>query len=70
MTTITIPKKLTRGMELVVIPSKRYKEFLDLERIMKKRLLEEADADLAIDIYRKEKIKGKLKTIKSLADLD
>jgi len=70
MATITIPKKLTRGAELVVIPRKRYNEFLDLEKTMKKRLLEETDTDLAVNIYKKEKIKGKLRTIKSLADLD
>jgi len=37
---------------------------------MKKKLLEEIDTDLAVKIYRKEKNQGKLRIIKSLADLD
>ncbi len=69
MPTITIPKSLIKG-ELVIIPRKRYNEFLDLEKTMKKRLSEETDTDLAVSIYQREKIKGKLRTIKSLADLD
>jgi len=70
MSIITIPKKLTGGTELVVIPREKYKEFLDLEKTIKKRLSEETDTDLAISIYQREKIKGKLRTIKSLTDLD
>jgi len=70
MTTITIPKKLIKNGDLVIIPRKKYKEFLDLEKIMKKKLLEEIDTDLAVKIYRKEKNQGKLRIIKSLADLD
>ncbi|PJB17188.1 hypothetical protein CO116_01295 [Candidatus Falkowbacteria bacterium CG_4_9_14_3_um_filter_38_19] len=70
MTTITIPKKLIKNGDLVIIPRKKYEEFLDLEKIMKKKLLEEIDTDLAVKIYRKEKNQGKLRIIKSLADLD
>jgi len=32
MTTITIPKKITKGEELVIIPRKEYKEFLRLQK--------------------------------------
>ena len=69
MPTITIPKKLIKE-ELVLIPRKKYEEFLNLEKIIEKRLVEEMDTDLAIRMYKKEKQHGKLKTIKSLADLD
>ncbi|MBI3305424.1 hypothetical protein HYZ80_03840 [Candidatus Parcubacteria bacterium] len=69
-TTITIPKELMRRKEnLILIPRKKYEELLDLEQIVKKRLREEADTDLAVRIYKKEKRQGKLKIIKSLADL-
>lgn len=70
MNTITITKKITGGTELVIIPRKRYREFLGLEKAMKERLLEEMDTDSAVKIYRKEKNNGKLRIIKSLADLD
>lgn len=33
MTTITIPRKITRGEELVVIPRKDYEELLELKKI-------------------------------------
>ncbi len=69
MATITIPKKLIKE-ELVLIPRKKYEEFLNLEKMIEKRLVEEADTDLAIKIYKKEKKYGTLKTVKSLADLD
>ena len=36
MNTITIPKKLTKGEELVVIPKETYKRFLHLEELSKK----------------------------------
>ena len=34
MTTITIPKKLTKGEELVVIPRKEYEEYLHLRKVI------------------------------------
>ncbi len=33
MTTITIPKKITKGEELVIIPRKDYEKLLELKRI-------------------------------------
>lgn len=69
MATITIPKNLIKE-DLVIIPRRRYEEFLNLEEIIKKRLKEEADTDSAIKVYEKERRQGKLKIIKSLADLD
>ncbi len=70
MTTITIPQSLIKEKELVIIPQRKYEEFLHMQKRMKNILAEEADTDLAISAYHKEKRQGKLKTIKSLADLD
>ncbi|PIV31943.1 hypothetical protein COS33_00475 [Candidatus Wolfebacteria bacterium CG02_land_8_20_14_3_00_37_12] len=70
MNTITIPKNLIKNDDLVIIPRRKYKEFLDFEKIIRKRLAEEVDIDLAIKIYEKEKQQKKLKVIKFLADLD
>lgn len=70
MVTITIPKEFARKGDLVVISRKKYEDFLNLEKIMERRLIEESDTDSAIKIYKKEKRQGKLKIIKSLADVD
>jgi len=67
MNTITIPKDLTKESDLVVIPRKKYEEFLGFE---KRRLAEELDTDSAIKIYKKEKRQGKLRVVRSLANLD
>ncbi len=69
MTTITIPKNLMGEKELIVIPRKKYEEFVNLEKLLKSRKTEEKDIDKAIAIYTKEKAQGKLKILKSLADL-
>ena len=37
MTTITIPKKVTRGKELVIIPREDYERFLRFQELAKKR---------------------------------
>lgn len=70
MNTITIPRNLVKNDDLVVLPRRKYEEFLNLEKMFEKRSTEEVDTDSAIQIYKKEKQQGKLKTIKSLADLD
>ena len=70
MTTITIPKNLIKNDNLVIIPRKKYEEFLGLEKSAERGLAEESDTDLAVKIYKKEKQQGKLRAIKSLADLD
>lgn len=69
MTTITIPKNLIGEKELIVIPRKKYEEFVNLEKLLKNRITEGKDIDRAIAIYEKEKSQGKLKILKSLADL-
>lgn len=35
MTTITIPKKITKGEELVIIPKKEYEEFSSWRKMVK-----------------------------------
>lgn len=70
MTTITISKELIKEKELVLVPRRKYEELLDLEKIIEKRLEEEVDTDLAIHVYKKEKQQNRLKTIKSLSDLN
>lgn len=70
MPTITIPKDMLKENDLIIMPRKKYEEFLDLERELNKRINEEDDTDLAVKIYKKEKGGGKLKTIRSLADFD
>jgi len=69
MTTITISGKLIKEKELIVIPRKKYEEFVNLEKMLKNRMAEEKDTDEAIAIYKREKIQNKLKTLKSFADL-
>ena len=66
----TIPRSIARNDDLVVIPKKKYEEFLNLRKFAEKRLAEEKEIDEAISIYKKEKKAGKLKVLKSLADLD
>ena len=34
MTTITIPKKITKGEELIIIPRKEYEEYLELRKVI------------------------------------
>lgn len=63
---ITIPKKVTKGEELLVVPRKKFEEFL---RWQKKKEWEEKDTDEAIRIFKKERREGKLQRVKSLADL-
>lgn len=67
MTTITIPKQLTKMGDLVIVPRKEYEK---LQKAGRERVIEEKDTNLALSTYKKEKRLKKLKIIKSLADLD
>ena len=69
MATITIPEKLIKEKELIVIPRKKYEEYVNLEKLLKNRIAEENEIDGAIAIYKREKAQNKLKALKSLADL-
>ena len=66
----TMPRQLIGKSDLVVLRKSQYDEFLRLQEQEVKRLWEEKDTDEAIKIYLKEKKTGKLKVLKSLADLD
>ena len=55
--------------ELVLLPRSKYEEFLGLQKILENRIAEERDTVQAVKIYKREKRQGKLKTIKSLAEL-
>lgn len=70
MIPITISKKYIKDDDLVILPRKKYEEFLTIEKILKQRQKEEADTEEAIAIYKKEKQQGKLKVISSLSDLE
>lgn len=70
MPVITISKELFGEKELVVIPRKKYREFVNLQKIFEVRTAKEQDVESAVRIYKREKRKGKLKIIRSLAELD
>jgi len=59
---ITIPRKLTHGEELIVVPRKEYEG-------MKKRLEEFKDAIRKISKGEEELKKGKTETVGSLSEL-
>ncbi|MBI4689964.1 MAG: hypothetical protein HY754_06820 [Nitrospirae bacterium] len=61
-TTLTIPKRITRGEELIVVRRQEYER-------LKKHLAEVKDALVKIRQGEKELKEGKTKVIKSLADL-
>jgi hypothetical protein len=69
MNTITIPQTLAKKGDLVVIPREEYEKFLTMKKRVKNIFIEEKDIDSSIKTYKSEKRSGKLKTIKSLADL-
>lgn len=70
MNVITIPKTLFKEKELILMPRSAYEEFLRLREIAYKKIAEEKDTDSAVAIYKKEKKQGKLKVLKSLAELN
>ncbi len=69
MTTITIPKNLIGEKELIVIPRKKYDEFVNLEKLLKNRIAEEKDTDEAIRIFEKERRENKLKKVYSFSEI-
>lgn len=71
MTTLTIPKEMTRKGDLVIIPRKEYEEFLDLKKTISKDQQwfwtkewqeKEQEADKALK-------KGEYKKFKNVKDL-
>lgn len=64
MATITIPKKITKGEDLIVIPRSKYEEFL---RVFKKRGYSRLDEDLDEEIgkYREGRFFGPFSSTKA-----
>ena len=69
MTTITIPEKLIKEKELIIIPRKKYEEFVNLEKLLKNRIAEEKDTDEAIRIFEKERRENKLKRVYNFSEI-
>lgn len=67
MSTITIPKSLTKRGELIVIPRKDFEKFLDL--VKKSTAVTEADVLRWSQEAKSLKKAGKLPTLRSLKDL-
>ncbi|HEY4519217.1 MAG TPA: hypothetical protein VJK01_02570 [Candidatus Paceibacterota bacterium] len=65
MNMITIPKNLIKNDDLVIIPRKKYEEFL---RISKKKIYSQLDEDLneAIEEVKTGKIIGPFRSAKTL----
>ena len=68
MTTITIPKELTKNQELVAVPKNAYKEFLDwLKKEKSARTFKPTKADLkTLERGRKNLAKGNYITLEEL----
>lgn len=66
MDTITIPRRISRKGDLVVVPRVEYEEVL---KIRKRLLWEEKDTDEAIRIFDKETKAGKLKQASSFSQI-
>lgn len=69
MTTVTIPRKITRGEELIVIPRREYEKFLALAEGESREKVSEADLLRWSREARKLKKAGKLPVLRSLRDL-
>jgi hypothetical protein len=75
MVTITIPKKVTRGEELIVVPRKEYEKLLKITKKGKK-VKTQLDRDLenALEDVKAGRLFGPFKTVKefkkSIEDID
>jgi len=67
MTTITIPKKLTKGEELVIIPRKEYEKFVAF--VAGKKIVREVDVLRWSKEAKKLRKAGKLPILRSFKDL-
>ena len=66
---VKIRQNIVGEREPIIISRKEYSEFLLYQKNIQKVNEEEIDTDEAIKIYKKEKKEGRLKKIKSLAEL-
>lgn len=69
MATITIPKKITKGEELVVIPRREYEKFLSLAFAEGGMRVTEADVLRWSREAKRLRRAGKLPLLRSLRDL-
>lgn len=63
---LTIPKKLIKKGELVIVPRIDFEKML---RIQKRLLWEEQDTDAAIRIFEREKKEGKLRRASKFSEI-
>lgn len=65
MVTVSIPKEITKGEELVVIPKKLYEKFLHALKIKTKKLDTLFDKNLieALDDVKKGRVEGPFNTL-------
>ena len=67
MTTITIPKEISKKYDLVIMPRKKYEEFLELEKAIPVFIPTVSDKKALADA-RKEMEKGECLTFKQFED--
>lgn len=65
MTTITIPKKITKGEELIIIPRKEYEKYLELKGKKGEQITEEDVLRWSREAKKLKKT-GKLSVLHSL----
>jgi hypothetical protein len=68
MATITIPKKLIRNDDLVILPRKEYEEYLELKEKRMEEITEEDILRWSKDAKKLKKA-GKLPVLRSLKEL-
>ncbi|PIS39351.1 MAG: hypothetical protein COT33_02415 [Candidatus Nealsonbacteria bacterium CG08_land_8_20_14_0_20_38_20] len=68
MATITIPKRITKGEELIVIPRKEYEGYLELKEKIKEQITEEDVLRWSREAKRLKKT-GKLPLLRSLEEI-
>jgi hypothetical protein len=66
MTTITIPKKITKGEELVIVPKEDWKKILELAQRKIYQLKLEKGLDEALEEVKKGKLIGPFREVKDL----
>jgi len=63
---LTIPKKMARAGDLVIVPRAEYEEAL---RVRRRLLWEEKDTDEAIRTFEKERVGSKLRRVSSFSEI-
>lgn len=66
MVTITIPKKITNGKELVIVPKKDWEKILELAKRKVHQLQLEKGLDKALEEVKKGKLIGPFEKVNDL----